>query len=161
MDEFNNVAEETQAFQKPSLSRRRIAGEILSGMAVGIFAGLLGGFGFLLLPYDRGGFNGMLALAAVIENIFPAVYGPASAAGVYLIGRKGKQTGSFLLTLGCGFAGWIVVMGMRRLVRSFYWSYWLPFISDWAFVPLLLIIPPLLATLGFNLTRRYKEAPSA
>ncbi|MBC8217579.1 MAG: hypothetical protein H8E73_03870 [Planctomycetes bacterium] len=159
MDESINA--EKKKRQKPPLTRRRIAAEILGGVAVGFAAGLLGGFVFLMMPYDRGCFNGVLALAAAIVSVFPMVYGVASGVGVYLVGKRGEQTGSFLWTLGCGFAGWFVIIGMRRLVHSFYWSYWLPSIPDWAFVPLVLLTPPLLATIAFNLTRRYKEPPSS
>ena len=47
-------------------------------------------------------------------------------------------------------------MGMDRLVHSFYWSYWFPSVSPWVF-PLVLLVPPLMATCAFNWTRRYKE----
>ena len=93
--------------------------------------------------------------------IIPPAHGLASALGVYLVGRIGKQTGSFLLTLGCGFAGGLAIMGMDRLVHSFYWSYWFPSVSPCVLVPLVLLIPPITATFGFNLTRRYKKPPSS
>ena len=156
MSESLTAKEKKQSGQNPPLNRRRIAGEIIVGIAVGFAAGLLGGFGFLLMPYDSGCFSGVLALATATGVVFPALYSTFSAVGVYLVGRRGKQTGSFLLTLGCGFAGWLIITGVYRLVHSFHWSNWLPF---WAFVPLLLLIPPLLATLGFNLTRRYRNEP--
>jgi hypothetical protein len=161
MAEFVNVEDKEPAPQKPPLSGGRIAGEILAGTAVGFAAGLLGGFGFLMMVHPGRGFDeGILALAAAVFHVFPAVYGVASAVGVYLVGRIGKQTGSFLWTLGCGFAGVLVIMGMRGVIHSFYWSYWFPSVPGWASVPLALLIPPLIAMCAFNLTRRYKEPVS-
>mgnify|MGYP001570995770 CR=1 FL=1 len=162
MDELINVENEKQARQKPPLSVGRIAGEMFAGMGVGFAAGLLGGFGFLMMVHPGRGFDeGILALAASIFFAFPTVYGVASAVGVYLVGKRGKQTGSFLWTLGCGFAGVLVIMGMRN-VHSVDWLYWVPSVPDSAFgLLVLLILPPLMATCAFNSTRRYKEPPSS
>lgn len=90
--------------------------------------------------------------------IVPPLHGLASAVGVSLVGHRGTQMGSFLWTLSCGFAGGLAIMG---IIHSFCWSYLFPSVSRWASVPLALLIPPLMATCVFNLTRRYKEPPSS
>lgn len=137
--------------QKPPLSVGRIAGEILVGTGVGFAAGLLAGFGFLLLPTDKGCFKGVNVLVASFFFVFPMVYGAASPVGVYLVGRRGRQTGSLLWALACGFAAGMVITVMRIGA---------PYVPDVAFFPLVLLVPPLVATYAFNLTRRHKEPVS-
>ncbi len=156
MSESVSVENKEQAPQRPPLSVGRIAGEILAGTVVGFAAGLLGGLGFLIcvLPSATakdcmGGFG---ALAGAAFFVFPAAYSLTCGVGVYLVGKRGKQTGSFLWTLGCGLAGWLVMMGMQGIILDLDQSY-LPLLMA------LLILPPILATLGFNLTRRYKGPP--
>jgi len=88
----------------------------------------------------------------------PMVYGPASTVGVYLLGSRGKQTGSFLLTLVGGFLGGLVILPMFFFANlSTNEFIGIEKIVLWALV---LLIPPILAILGFNLRRRYKEPPS-
>jgi hypothetical protein len=169
MDESIHVESKEQAPQKPPLSRTRIAGEILAGMGMGFVAGLLGGFGFLIWMVPRAKakdcFGGIGALVVSLFLVFPMAYGLASGVGVYLVGRIGKQTGSFLVTSGCGFAGVLVIMGMLmgmlmgmgNVHRRVDWLYWVSNVPPWAFFPLVLLIPPLLATCAFNWTRRYKQ----
>lgn len=165
MDESVHVGNNGPAPPKPPLSVGRIAGEMFAGMGVGFAAGLPAAFGFLLwrgpILAARACFGGIGALVESFFFVFPMVYGLASGVGVYLVGKRGRQTGSFLWTLGCGFAGVLVIMGMRGVIHSFYWSYWFPSVPGWASVPLALPMPPLVATCVFNLTRRYKEPPSS
>jgi len=163
MGESIHVEDKEQAHQKPPLSVARIVGEIFAGTVVGYAVAELAKYVLLVAGSggDCMGF-GALAVAAIPGFlIIPPAYGLASAIGVYLVGNRGKQTGSFLWILGCGFAGGLVIMGMRGVIHSFYWSYWLPSVPAWASVPLALLIPPLMATCVFNLTRRYKEPPSS
>jgi hypothetical protein len=153
MDELINVEKEKQARQKPPLSVGRIAGEILAGTAAGFVVAVLATY--VLLAGSGGDCMGFGRLAFGLF-VFPIVYGPGSGVGVYLVGKRGRQTGSFLWTLGCGFAGVLVIMGMGGVIHSD-WLYWVPSMPYWAFVLLVLLIPPILATLGFNATRRYRE----
>lgn len=155
-----NVENKKQNHQKPPLSRRRIAGEILAGTALGLVALLAWKHvaGTLLGGDRTDNWVGLITFFLVSLML----YGPASAVGVYLVGTIGKETGSFPLTLGGAFAGVItmcvmlplslevsgvLIVGVERIV-SF---------AVFAFV---LLIPPTMATLGFNLTRRYKKPPS-
>ena len=163
MGESIHAEDKERAHQKPPLSVGRIVGEILAGTVIGCAVAELAKY-VLLVAGSGGDCMGFGALAvAVIPGflIIPPAYGLASAVGVYLVGNRGTQTGSFLWTLGCGFAGGLVIMGMRGVIHSFYWSYWFPSVPGWAFVPLLLLIPPLTATCAFNWTRRCKEPLSS
>jgi len=148
MDESINVENEKQPRQKPPLSRARITGEILAGMAAGFGAGLPVAFGYLVLmgpiAQAKSCFGGIIAGGMAILVVFPAAYGLGSTVGVYLVGRRGKQTGSFLATLGGGFLGGLGAIAIL-------WS-----MPGRASGPLVLLIPPIMATLGFNTTRRYR-----
>ena len=80
------------------------------------------------------------------------LYGPASAIGVYLVGSRGKQTGSFLLTLVAGFLGGCVMLPTLFVTGS---------VLGGACLALVFLTAPVIATIGFNGTRRYKEPPSS
>ena len=109
--------------------------------------------------YGQEGCFGALVALGPLFLVVPPVYGLGSAVGVYLVGSRGKQTGSFLLTLTCGFSGGLIMQAMLPLAN--YLSDVLIVILFWLLWPLVLLIPPILATLGFNLTRRYKQPPSS
>ena len=165
MDESMSVENEKQSRHKPPRSRRRIAGEILAGMATGFaFAvPVLYVTVYVIVRAIWGeeknlGLGGFVVLGFILLA-FPMLYGPASAVGVYLVGRRGTQTGSFFATLGWGCLGGLVmlvmlipvlflsaalIVGVENIVR---WTLWV----------LVSLIPPIFATLGFNLTRRYEE----
>ena len=169
MSESINVENKKQNHQKPPLSRRRIACEILAGIATG-FAVAVPFIYLTVYVIVRAiwgeeknlGLGGFLVVTFIFLT-FPMLYGPASAVGVYLLGSRGKQTGSFMRTLTCGFLGGLImfvvlpiafllstvlIVGVEKIVA---WSLW----------ALALLIPPIAATYGYNLTRRYKEPPSA
>lgn len=93
-------------------------------------------------------------LLTIFIILFPPLYVICGAVGVYFVGGRGKQTGSFLATLGSGLLGLIVMvlfmfypirLGTKEeeLIRG-------------GLLLLMLLIGPIMATLGFNLTRRYK-----
>ncbi len=179
MGESIDVENRKQTHQKPPLSRRRIAGEILAGLAVAVPVLFVPGYVLLrAIPGEPGEHAiGTAALIIVFVSLaFPMLYGPASAIGVYVVGSRGEQTGSFLLTLVGGFLGGFVMLitlfgtmvlsGMvldiigvkelnvgpestsERVVR-------------WACGALVFLTAPIIATIGFNRTRRYKEPPSS
>jgi len=160
MDESINTTNKRQILQKPPLSNSRIAGEILAGLVIGVAIALPVSYPilyvFLLegLP-AKGGFSGefaafgYLALGVSVLS-FLIAYGPAVAVGIYLVGNIGKQTGSFLVTLVGGLVGAFCVFIPSLVLLTcgkviFYLS----------LLPLLLI-PASMATVGFNLTRKYK-----
>ena len=121
MSESINKKNKKQNRQKPPLSLGRIACEILAGTATGlvvalplacITASLLSGF---LHVNEVSGFAalGVLAkFATIFAYVFPPLYGLGSTVGVYLVGTRGKQTGSFILTLAGGFLGGLLTFLM-------------------------------------------------
>ncbi len=157
MNESMVAESKKQGTQKPPLSWRRIAGEILAGTATAFAIELPVLYVVLVANKERfDGCFGSLAAAGIIVCGFPFVYGPASAVGVYLVGSRGKQTGSFQATLACGFLGGFAILSESRF--QLLSSIGIEKAVLWAFV---LFTAPVLATLGFNLTRRYKGPPSS
>ena len=165
MDELIHVENKEPAPQKPPLSVVRIAGEVLAGTAVGVAAGwpAVLGFGICVAPLVRDrdcfGGGGLVAAAAAFLFVFPAAYGLGSAVGVYLVGNIGQQTGSFLPTLGFGFLG-----GCVALFIMFRFVLWIGIdltgVEKIVLGAFVLFTAPVLATLGFNRTRRDKGPPS-
>ena len=168
MSESVNTENKKQNHQKPPRSLGRIACEILAGTATG-FAVSVPVLYVILIVIVRSiwgeeknlGLGGFVVVGFIVL-VFPMLYGPASAVGVYLLGSRGKQTGSFMRALTCGFLGGLImfvvlpiafllstvlIVGVEKIVA---WSLW----------ALALLIPPIAATYGYNLTRRYKEPPS-
>jgi hypothetical protein len=162
MDEPINVENKKQNHQKPPLSVVKIACEILAGAALCIVA-LLVVCGTCIVLFGKpktGGHGSELAIAGVLTMfifVFPPLYVLGSAVGVYLLGSRGKQTGSFLITLPGGFLG-LLVMVILVLTSGDSSVGTGEKIVIWG---LLSLIGPIFATIAFNLTRRYKEPPSA
>ncbi len=169
MDESKTAENNKQNGQKPPLSVGRIASEILAGTAAGL------GIPVAVLavcyvlgsnpPEDCFGVGGLVALVYAFL-IIPPVYALGTVVGVYLVGSRGKQTGSFLLTLGGGFVG-----GLGMLMLLPFAFYLLTgsasiknsdlIVQSIVLLAFVLLFPPLMATLGFNWKRRYKEPPSS
>lgn len=157
-----------QAHQKPPLSVARIAARILVGTVMG-FAIAVPVLYVTLCVIVRAiwgeeknlGVGGFVVVGFVLLA-FPMLYGPASAVGVYLVGSRGKQKGSFLATLGCGFLGGLLMLPMLfgTIVLSSVLIVGVERIVLWAFCVLVLLIPPIMATLGINWRRRHKEPSS-
>ncbi len=151
-----------QSRQKPPLSVGRIAGEILAGAVTGfavavpvLYATLCVIIRTIWREEKNLGLGGFVVLGFILLA-FPIVYGPASAIGVYLVGRRGTQAGSFPATLGWGFLGGIVMAPMFLPLAYVSWS-WLIGVEKTVLWALVLLIPPGVTTLGFNRTRSYKE----
>ncbi len=164
MDESANVENEKQKRQKPPRNLGRIACEILAGAALGLAVAypVLYVIFYVIFSANADMFKGCFggfAVAGIYFLACPMVYGPASTVGVYLVGTRGKQTGSFLLILVGGFLAGLVILPVfffaNLLGKDFIG---IEKIGLWAPV---FLIPPILATIGFNLTRRYKEPPSS
>jgi len=153
MSESINVENKKQNHQKPPLSVIRIAGEILAGAAAGLAVALPVLFAISTADSFQAGFGRSFVLW-ICFLFFPILYVLACALGVYLLGSRGNQTGSFLLTLGSGFVGGLVM---------FVLSFMLPVgwrgeatVSAILLLSFVLLIPLIFATFGFNLRRRYK-----
>lgn len=174
MDESINIAKKKKAHQKPPLSIGRIVGEIITGEVTGSTAAAIAYLFFWVVCNVAKGESVVggsmcditlwdLVIMGIMIMVVPAVYGLASAVGVYLVGSRRTQTGLFLATLGFGLIGGFVmlvmlfpvvflstalIIGVENIVR---WALWV----------LVSLIPPIFATLGFNLTRKYKQPPSS
>lgn len=166
MDKSINTENKNQSRQKPPLSLGRIVGEIFVGMATGFIVALpvafISSIGAIIASDEKVScFGPALTLATsvcVLVIVLLMLYGPACAIGVYLVGRTGKQTGSFLQALGGGFVAGPVILVMLYLTCHL--SEAMMVMLFCLLLLLALFISPILATLGFNLTRRYKEPPS-
>jgi len=156
MSESINVENKKQNHLKPPRSVIRIAGEILAGAAAGFAVAVPAAY-VIVAGVDNGWVAGFEALVKMIL-VLPPVYVLGSAVGVYLVGNIGKQTGSFLLTLGCGLLGGLVMLVMLRVlsVLSGVLIVGVERIVLWTLGVLILLIPPIIATLGFNSSRRFK-----
>ena len=151
MSESVNFENKKQNHLKPPRSVTRIVFEILAGTAIGFAVGLPVGYvtGTWLGGDCTGNWRGLITFVLV----FFMVHGLGTAVGVYLVGNIGKQTSSFLLTLGWSFLG-VVVFGAVFCGPGFFF---MP-TREGTIVQLALglLIPPIFATIGFNLRRRYK-----
>ena len=158
MSESINVENKKQNHQKPPRSVARIASEILAGTATGLAVALPVAYVTEIVLVDTKAHFVAFEFLVMFVIVFTLLYGLASAVGVYLLGKIGKQTGSFLLTLAGGFLGGLVmlvmltpayllsgvlIVGVEKIVL---WTLWV----------LILLSPPIFATIGFNLRRRYK-----
>lgn len=99
--------------QKPPLSPARVAGEILAGVAGGLAAGAAAAIAAFLAfvlweEYKYGEtteWGGLGFTLGVLPPVFLITYSLGSAISVYLVGKRGNQTGSFWATLAGSFLG--------------------------------------------------------
>lgn len=162
MDESINVENEKQAHQKPPRNLGRIACEILTGAATAsalAYSSLyVVGYGAKIAGWGEGCMGG-LAVLAIIGCVVPPFYVLGGAIGVYFVGSRGNETGSFLATLGGSLLGLFVMAILYFYIKAA--EDMMLGIEKIVLWPLVFIAAPIIATLGFNLTRRYKEPPSS
>jgi len=162
MDESINVEKEKQAQQKPPRNLVRIACEILTGAATAAAFAYLSlyvvGYGAKSAGWGGGQMDG-LAIVGIMGMVVPPVYVLGGAVGVYFVGRRGNQTGSLLATLGGCLLG-VPVMALLYFYIGAAEDMMLG-IEKIVLWPLVFLAAPIMATLGFNLTRRYKKPPSS
>jgi len=168
MSESTIAGNEKHAHQKPPLSCARIAGEILAGTSTASTAAALAYLCFYVVSYGAEiaglGEEGCMGnpvfwvIWGTAGWVVPLAYVLAGAVGVYLVGSRGNQTGSFLVTLGGSFLGvFVTALLYLYLYMAAGEMYLMLGIVLW---PLVFLAPPIMATLCFNLTRRYKEPAS-
>jgi len=146
MDESINVENKKQICQKPPLSVVRIVGEILAGPVTGFAIAFVSVFVVAcvgeIAGFGEGCMDG-LAFVAVMFFIIPPVYIIGCAIGVCFVGRTVNQTGSFWATLGGSLLGLFIILlpipGNKGIVLGIF-----------------LLITSIMATIAFNLTRKYK-----
>lgn len=150
--------------EKPPLSGWGITDEILLG-EVGAFGGAFAGMFFGQLV---GALVAMLAgetkptdrALTIVENTEAIValtaFELGSALAVYLAGREGNKTGSFKATLGGSVLGTLgfgaLAISLNRIFPDHF--------GRGATIAMFLAGPPIGATIGFNMTRRYKSPPA-
>jgi hypothetical protein len=133
---------------KPPLNQGKAVGEFMAGCILGTAAGWGAAYIGSRISYDGSWFSELPG--AFIGFIF--TYPLGSALGVYTVGNIGSDTGSFGSALGAAYGG--------ILVGAF--SAWaLSHVSQAVAGLAFLVTPPLLATLAFNKSRRYKNPPAA
>ncbi|MBC8230129.1 hypothetical protein H8E77_11330 [bacterium] len=120
---------------KPPLSVRNITNELISGTVGGICVG-----------YYVGWFAGNIG--------YFTGYMLGSSSGVYRAGNMGNETGSFWATLGGSVLGGILGVGII-LVTNHY-ELVSENVQSKAEIVSILSSPVIGATIGFNLTRKYK-----
>jgi len=158
MDESINIQNEKQAHQKPPRNLGRIACEILTGAATAAalaYSSLyVVGYGAKSAGWGGGQMDG-LAVLAILFYVVPPVYVVGCAVGVYFIGRRGNETGSLLATLGGSLLGLFVMAILYFYVKAA--EDMMIGIEKIVLWPLVFLAAPIFATLGFNLTRKYRK----
>jgi len=114
----------------------RIGGEFAAGGAGGFIVGIIGGGIGARLDNSNDCFWGSCLFPGFLIG-----YPIGAAAGVYLIGNIGNETGSFWATLGGSILGWILALEVIDTSSH-----------DWG---LILVAAPIGGIIGFNLTRRH------
>jgi len=122
---------------KPPLSVRNITNELISGTVGGICIG-----------YYVGWFAGNIG--------YCTGYMLGSSSGVYRAGNMGNETGSFWATLGGSVLGGILGVGII-LVTNHY-ELVSEDVQSKVEIVSILSFPVIGATIGFNLTRKYKSS---
>jgi hypothetical protein len=145
---------------KPPLKSEKVSGEIVAGVAgeiCGAFLGMLSGqlacvlYGTLAgikEPTDR-----QVSIGEDVELVFAIAFLQlGSAIGVYLVGRKGDETGSFKKTLASGVLGTLGlgVLGTTLKLAGLDIS--------WGNLTTIALLagPAIGSTAGFNMTRKYE-----
>jgi hypothetical protein len=140
--------------QRPPLSVVRIVVEISAALALELV--VLYVFDVVILssiipeskPCPSGGF-GILAAFLYIIPLLYVIVSAVSAVAIYFVGSTAKQTGSFLATLVCSFMGgifWVAFVSFTKVSAP----------PIYALITAYAIITAIMATFGFNMTRRYK-----
>ncbi|UCE49340.1 MAG: hypothetical protein JSW47_04190 [Phycisphaerales bacterium] len=163
MSDYINVEEGKRNRQKPPRNLGRIACQILTGAGTAAALAYLSlyvvGYGAEIAGLGEGCMDGFLVLG-MMAYVVPPFYILGCVVGVYLVGSRGNQTGSFLATLGGVFLGLPVI----ALLCFYMWAvdeYMTLGIEKIFLWPLVFLAAPAMATICFNLTRRYKQPPAS
>jgi hypothetical protein len=169
MGESAIVENKKQKRQKAPVSLPRVAGEILAGTSTASTAAALAylcfylvGYGVKIAGLGEEGCMGNPVIWLIWGTalwVVPLTYVLVSALGVYLVGSRDSQTGSFLATLGGSFLG-LFVTALLYLYMGAAEMYLMLGVEKIVLWPLMFLAPPIMATLCFNLTRSYKEPAS-
>jgi hypothetical protein len=152
----NGFKNRSEKHERPPLTAGKIAGSFLSGaVAGGLLGGTIGLIGYALFKSneqdDISGASGF-----IVGGI--AGYAVGNTLGVFWFGNRGNQTGSYRATilgsvLGVAIGGAGVYLNERVLADPNWGG------NDKLSATIGLACPPLFATIGFNLSRRYESLP--
>lgn len=160
MPESLATEKKEQSGQKPPRSVGRIAGEVLSGTATAAALVYLSlyvvGYGANSAGLGNGCMDGLMILG-IMAYAVPPFYVLGCAIGIHFVGSRGNQTGSFMATLGGVFLG-LPVMALLYFYMHVAEDMMLG-IEKMILWPLIFLAPAIMATLCFNLTRRYRNEP--
>ena len=120
---------------RPAFDMRRAAGETFAGMGAGLLVGGLGAVLFGFTSNQSSGFDQDRGATGFLVS-----YSLGSAVGVYSAGDTPTETGNLLVTLGCSALGALVSHALGMEGAS-------------------VVLSPVGATIGFNITRAYKQNP--
>jgi hypothetical protein len=129
--------------ETPPLSGARVAGELLAGGALGIIVGGIGGAALgarISKSFEGGLLSGMAGMTLL------------APVGVYLAGNSGDETGSFGAALGGSALGLVAGLGAVALASGGGGNAGVEVLAGVLF----LAAPTIGATIGFNLSRKYK-----
>ena len=128
-----------QKGNRSPLNLPRIVAEIVIGFAGGTIGGLVVMFIFGVISdiIWGGGYTGA-GYGILIGFVFGSSY------CVYRVGSQKSETGSYLATLSGGILGALLTLALTAIPYLKPYPYFYP------------IVTPICATIGFNLTRRYK-----
>lgn len=151
---FGQEQDTSQIIGKPPINGMRVVGESLAGTIGGITLGYLAGIAGVIAGIElTGGISpeadeptvqtvGAMFVGGVIGGSIGYLIG--TTAGVYLVGNLGDETGSLKSTFVGSIVGGLVGFGTFFLSPD-----------PGGLMPI--IGPPIGATIGFNMTRRYKN----
>lgn len=136
--------------QKLPLRPARVVGEFFGAIGGGVLVGFVPAIIFYRVYPDRT-FDGQELFAfGVCALYLPVGYSLGNALGVYLVGRRRNETGSFLAAIASsllvGAATSVLFLKLEKFSL-------IPIL-----IPIGLIAAPAVATITFNLTRRYKKS---
>lgn len=120
---------------RPAFDVKRAAGETITGMGAGLLAGGLGAAVFGFLGDESDGYDQDRGATGFLVGCTLG-----SAMGVYFSGNSPSETGNLMVTLGCSVLAALVSQATGTEGRS-------------------LVLCPVGATIGFNVTRRYRSLP--
>jgi len=144
--DFQNTG---QKEEKPPLRGGRIAGEIGAGAGCGILAGSVGFLiGAAITPAGEGQFGELKKVGGGGIGFFIG-YPLGNSIGVYLVGNRGNETGSFGTTLLGSMAGMVAALLPIIIFQDDY--------PGWIGLPAFFGLPIAGGIIGFNMTRSYKS----
>ncbi len=142
---------------KPPVSNAKLIGEVLASVVATFAVG--GGLGWtFFLAFSEFVHSDTVLWIVCLVSVF-VIPSCIATITVYLIGRVGDQTGSFLITLGWSVLGGFLGIGIISITSTLPPDEMSSWVSSVRFALSLAPFPgaAIGAVIGFNWARRYKE----